>query len=133
MKLFLATLSLLLATANVSSALSVPVVVCSDDDGTVYKSAKEVQPGMFAATIHGSVVGDTVLLLSCDTGRRVNILNVGHPLYETLEQLQGFIDSDQIYTFEDITKIFNEDGLETSIEAFDTNSCICGNDTEVTE
>lgn len=133
MKLFLATLSFLLVTASALSALSVPVEVCRDDDGTIYKSANEVQPRMFAATISGSVVGDTVLLLSCDTGRRVNILNIGHSLSGILEQLQGFVDSAQIYTFEDITKIYNDDGLEASIEAFDTNSCICGNYTGATE
>ena len=136
MKLFLATLSLLLATANVSSALSVIVPVCSDDDGTIYSEAKEVQQQMFWAYLLNDPVSDpsaqTVLLLSCKSGTRVNILNRGF-VQDILDQLEGFADSPKTYTFQDIADIFNEDGIEAWVEEFDKNSCICGDEIEVSE
>ncbi|MCK4860736.1 MAG: hypothetical protein KAS85_02330 [Rhodobacteraceae bacterium] len=136
MKIFLASLSFLLATANVSSALSVPVVVCSDDDGTIYVGAKEVQPRMFWSYLRKSPDSDpraqTVLMLSCESGTRVNIINRGF-VQDILDQLEGFADSPKTYTFQDVADIFNEDGIEAWVEEFDKNSCICGDDIEVRE
>jgi hypothetical protein len=136
MKLFLATLSLLLATANVSSALTEIAPVCSDDDGTIYEYAKEMQPGLFSASLRGNAIsgrnGQSVLLLGCKSGTRVHILNTGW-IQDILDQLQGFVDSPKVYTYQDIADIFNEDGIEAWVEEFDKNSCICGDEIEVSE
>ena len=136
MKLFLATLSLLMVTANALWALSIPVTVCSDDDGTIYQNAKEVQPQMFWTYLQNAPASDpraqTVLLLSCKSGTRINIINRGS-VQDILDQLEGFADSPKTYTLQDVADIFNEDGVEAWVEEFDKNSCICGDEIEVTQ
>ncbi|MHA1128489.1 MAG: hypothetical protein ACTSRN_06010 [Alphaproteobacteria bacterium] len=136
MKFFLATLSLLLATANVSSALTELVPVCSDDDGTIYAEAKEVQPQIFWAYLQNEMASDpyaqTVLLISCKSGTRVNVVNRGS-VQDILDQLEGFAESSKVYSFQDVADIFNEDGVEAWVEEFDKNSCICGDEIEVTQ
>ena len=136
MKFFLATLSLLLATANVGSALTEVPPFCRDDDGTIYEYAKELQPGLYSASLRGSSRsgpnGQTVLLLGCKSGTRVHIVNRGS-FQDILDQLQGFVDSPKVYTYQDIADVFNEDGVEAWVEEFDTNSCICGDENEVSE
>lgn len=136
MKLFLATLSLtLVITANAVNALSIVIPVCEDPDGTIYEEAIEMQEGIFAAYLqdapNDNPSSQTVLLLSCTSGTRINILNETHWVQEIFDQLQAFADSEDVYTFEDIAEELNESGLQSFVETFDKNSCICGDNLEV--
>ncbi len=119
--------------ATTATPLSITSPFCIAEDRTEYYHVNEIQNDLLTAVLFsGSLVEPdytTVLLLSCATGRRVNVTNNGEltdtSWTDVLHEMDAIIDSDEIYSFEDVRNYFAISGYDAEIEDFNNNSCIC--------